>query len=176
MMHHEQIVKTLSERFPKDHKFIMVEVGTHAAVSSDTILREFKNCFLYTIDPYKFFQGAEYEAGRDQDYHNGNKKEALGRLNRYPNRFSLMETTSDEAFEWLRNRRIPVSVVWIDGHHDYEFVKRDIANARILLANNCGIIGGHDYNLEQVKRAVHEAFEGKYNIQTGDDYTWWIVT
>lgn len=176
MMHHEQIVKTLLERFSKDHKFIMVEVGTNSAVSSDTILRNFPNCFLYTIDPYKCFPGEEYEAGREQSYHEFTKKEAIGRLNHYPNRFSLMEMTSDEAFEWLRTRRVPATVVWIDGHHKYEFVKRDIANAQIILGNNCGLIGGHDYNLDGVRKAVKEAFEGKYNIQTGEDSTWWITT
>lgn len=51
--------------------------------------------------------------------------------------------------------------IFIDAAHDYESVKKDI-NAWFPKLKKGGIIAGHDYTwCDDVKKAVHEFFEGK---------------
>jgi hypothetical protein len=50
-----------------------------------------------------------------------------------------------------------VDIVFIDGDHDYQPVKDDIA-AWIPKVKNGGLITGHDYLLPSVKKAVDEIF------------------
>ncbi len=54
-----------------------------------------------------------------------------------------------------------LDMVFIDGDHTYEGVKKDIG-AWLSKVKHYGILAGHDYNWEGVKEAVNEAF--------GDDF------
>ena len=56
-----------------------------------------------------------------------------------------LQATSDEAFEMLRPRRF--ELIYIDGDHAYEQVRRDIDNAQHLLMPN-GIICGDDLEVQ----------------------------
>jgi hypothetical protein len=64
-----------------------------------------------------------------------------------------------------------VGTVYIDASHEYQDVKQDIA-AWLPKVYDHGYIGGHDYNLDGVRRAVDEAF-GKPDATFADDS--WIV-
>lgn len=59
--------------------------------------------------------------------------------------------------------------VFIDAGHDYESVKKDLVSWLPKIKKN-GVIAGHDYYHEPVKRAVHEII-GSENITQG---TCWI--
>jgi len=66
-----------------------------------------------------------------------------------------------------------VDMVFIDGDHRYESVKKDILKAQELLRDG-GIICGHDYNhplWTGVNKAVHELL-GKVQVE---DTIWWKV-
>lgn len=171
--HHEQVLQVLNERFPEEKDLIGIEVGTNTGLLTVTLLREIPRIkMLYTIDPWRHFDGEGFEAGNDQDYHDRQKKEAMWRLKTYLDRISFMQMTSDEAFPIIEELAKKVHFVWIDGHHAYKQVRKDIINATKVLVPG-GLLGGHDYNLtDDVRKAVHELL-GEETIETGVDFTWW---
>ena len=63
-----------------------------------------------------------------------------------------------------------VDMVFIDGDHRYETVLKDIDKALELLRYG-GIICGHDYNWDSVKKAVDE----KLGSVTVEDSIWWKI-
>lgn len=66
--------------------------------------------------------------------------------------------SSDEAFDRLSDR-VYFDVIYIDGAHDYESVKKDLINSWLHLVDG-GIIVGHDYRRElpdRVFKAANEA-------------------
>lgn len=67
-------------------------------------------------------------------------------LGRYiGNKVIPIRMTSAEAFELLIQRGVKFDMVFIDGAHDYENVKRDVMTWEHLIKPN-GILCGHDYN------------------------------
>jgi hypothetical protein len=89
------------------------------------------------------------------------------RVGRYPN-IRKLKATSDAAFLTLQNNTF--DVVYIDGLHTYEQVRRDIMNYRQITT---GVIAGRDFNPVDwpgVHRAVTEFFGD--NIQTFMDTSW----
>jgi len=64
--------------------------------------------------------------------------------------------TSNIAYNYFHNNSIKADLIYIDGSHEYEDVKKDIDNYYNLL-NNKGIIFGDDYyNFVGVQKAVTE--------------------
>jgi hypothetical protein len=73
--------------------------------------------------------------------------------------------------------------VYIDGNHDYLFVKKDI-ELYYPLVKVGGVMGGHDYSPLSIShlgviRAVSE-FADKHNFKMGIDFfvafsDWWII-
>jgi hypothetical protein len=68
--------------------------------------------------------------------------------------------------------------VYIDGSHSYDFVKHDIEHYYPLVKAR-GIVGGHDYYLVDVSRAVNE-FVQKHGYRQNADFfisfpDWWII-
>ena len=63
-------------------------------------------------------------------------------------------------------------MVFIDGDHEYENVKRDLEFWKSKLAPN-GLLCGHDINIEGVKKAVTEVIGEHHNVS---DTCIWIET
>lgn len=168
MKHEEQVVKVLKDIF-KDKKIRGVEIGTGPGCITSALLDNIPNLeFLYTIDPYKHFEGKQYEAAQSQQYHNNQYMTAVKKLMPHRKRLITMKMTSDKAIRYIKEK---VDFVWIDGHHSKEQATKDISNYRKLLKPE-NIIGGHDYGLvDEVDQAVNEAFK---KVETGGDYTWWV--
>ena len=64
--------------------------------------------------------------------------------------------TSEEALSRLEN--IKFDFIYVDGNHQYKFVKYDIENYFKLL-NESGYLVGDDYRIESVKKAVDDFME-----------------
>lgn len=64
--------------------------------------------------------------------------------------------TSDIAARFFKNNSIKADLIFVDGSHDYEDVKRDIQNYYELLLNDESIIFGDDYRWHGVNKAVSE--------------------
>ena len=76
--------------------------------------------------------------------------------------------TTDIAIDILRKDCRKFDFIFIDADHRYEQVKKDILGCRELLTDG-GIISGHDYNWEGVKKAVDEIFP-TFNLH---NHIWW---
>lgn len=66
-----------------------------------------------------------------------------------------------------------IDLVYIDGNHDYVFVRDDIMHWMPKIKSG-GIIGGHDWNWPSVQKAISEIFS-KDPYKTFDDGSWFFV-
>lgn len=66
-----------------------------------------------------------------------------------------------------------VDLVYIDGVHTYEQVKRDIINYLPMVAKG-GVIAGHDYSWEGVRQAVHEAIGRPHQLFVDDSWAFFV--
>lgn len=83
-----------------------------------------------------------------------------------------LKSKSDDAFELLKH--VKANFIWVDGCHEYEQVLTDIKNYSKLLKPETGVIGGDDYKLPGVNKAVNEFFESE-KIKTDGLWPYWIV-
>jgi len=169
--HHSQVIAVFRDHF-KDEDISGIEIGTNAGDLTKALLNELKNIVkLYTVDPWKHYKGAEFEAGHPQTYHDEQITAAKNKLYRFGSKISMNVMTSDEFF--VRHPDLRVDFCHIDGHHTYDQVKKDIINAKTVVKSN-GIISGHDFGLvEHIEKAVFEEFPNK-EVHSGADFTWFI--
>ena len=65
--------------------------------------------------------------------------------------------------------------MYIDAAHDFDSALEDIALWFPKLKNN-GVLAGHDYNLEAVKRAVDSYSFNNLSVLRGDkSESWWVI-
>lgn len=176
MNHHQVLTDVLKKRFGDRENLVGIEIGTFCGDSARAILWALPNCKkLYTIDPWRHVDGAEFEAGELQPYHDNNKAEAFRKFasDDIKDRIEVLEMTSEEAHKYLiHNLGIKgVDFVWIDGNHERNGVQTDISLYYPLVESN-GLIGGHDFGqIPYVTETVFKFFDK--SLWSGNDYTWW---
>lgn len=174
--HYQQVSKLFTEHF-KDRKEVSgIEIGTKCGDLTRTILWALPQCQLYTIDPWLHIDGAEFEAGEPQEYHNGNKAAAIQRLvsPEFKDRVVQLEMTSEQAHKWIteKNPGKLFDFVWIDGDHSEKGILKDLELYEPLVAPG-GIFGGHDYGqVHPLTEIILKTFDKALN--SGNDFTWWI--
>jgi hypothetical protein len=174
-MMQSQVVHNLFKKHFED-KFIIVgiEIGTKCADLTISMLDALShNCFIYTIDSWEHREGAEFEAGELQSYHDKNKEIAYNRLARPENIncVKIISCRSEYAIKLIEHKE--VDFVWIDGDHSEEGIIKDLDNYEKLVKPG-GILGGHDFGqCHPLTEIIQERYNGK--IITGDDFTWWII-
>ena len=131
----------------------MIEIGSYLGESTIMFAQHFNS--VVSIDPFM----EDYDPNDDTcnyaplgkvfDQFKQNTKDISNIIH--------LRETSDEAINKLPKK--DYFLVYIDGLHTYEQVKKDIANYRKLIPNG-GFICGHDYstNWQGVKDAIDEAF------------------
>jgi predicted O-methyltransferase YrrM len=145
----------------------IIEIGTYEGDNAVDILKNLRVRKLYCIDPYAKY--AEY--GKDPV---ANKlKQAERKARKRLNGATFIREYSEEAAKHILDSS--ADFVYIDGNHEYEYVKQDIeAYWRKLKPG--GMMAGHDIEgWAGVVRAVTE-FSVKnrlqLNIKTPD---WWVL-
>jgi predicted O-methyltransferase YrrM len=114
---------------------IGVRRGKHAAFLIDSLDIE----KLYLIDPYEAYD--EYsEDWADDDAMTEVETAARERLGSFKFAIFIQKFSNDAIPDISED----LDFVYIDGNHEYEFVKDDIANYYPLL-NEGGILAGHNY-------------------------------
>lgn len=161
--------QVLIPHFGLEKPIIGVEIGVLGASGSVAMLNRMPNLKLYCIDPWRHFEGHSYEAERDQTFHDENYEGTKKRLEEFKERVIILRMTSDEAIKEIEE---PVQFAHIDGDHRYVQVAKDIENYLPLIEKG-GIISGHDWQNDDIKRAVLERFE-KNKINLGEDFLWWV--
>jgi len=128
-----------------------VEVGVDRGVFAEVFLSRFPMCRdWWGVDTWVSYP--EFDFPREADY-----EMALARLAPYSDRARLVRLPSTEAAR--RFAAASVDFVYIDGAHDHDSVRADLAAWWPKVAEG-GILAGHDWTdkpeHEGVKRAVSE--------------------
>ena len=148
-MKREQLIKEVIEKY--NYKTI-AEVGTYRGQFAKHLL-ETNPDRLYLIDPWRKFDEKIFP---DYTHYDQNKWDSLflsvSQKFNFPN-VEIVRKTSDEAIDHFRDQSI--DLVYIDGNHTYEYVKKDL-NLWAPKVQYGGMICGHDYQLKSVTKAVQE--------------------
>lgn len=143
----------------------MVEIGSYMGDSTIIFAQKFKK--VITIDPFiNNYDDVEYStefAALTLVY-----EKFLENISNYNNIIHIRKKSDDAIFDIIDK----VDFVYIDGHHTYEQVKKDIQNYRKLINDN-GIIGGHDYSVigwKDVIKAINECLGVPDNVYV--DCSW----
>lgn len=140
------------------------EVGVYKGENALHMLRHLEIERLFLVDPYTPY--SDYDAVEMIDA----KECARARLSKFPNATFVYEPSLIAA------ANLPeLDFVYIDGAHDYESVKQDIA-AWWPKIRPMGFLGGHDFIHvhEPVIRAVVEfAFSSNLVLRV-ESPDWWI--
>lgn len=140
---------------------VLIEVGSYKGRSAlymgEQIRNSGKDLLFYCVD---HFCGSEEHA--DKDFYQ-TFLENIAPLSRY-----IRPIKQDSVSASKRFKDGDVFFVFIDASHDYESVKADI-QAWLPKIRNGGIIAGHDWHHEPIRRAVVELLG---EVETTDEDCW----
>ncbi len=129
----------------------VAEVGVLRGAYAKSIEDVLNPAQLHLIDPWRAFSSEDYS-----DYTTFTQahwdKMAAGVQAKFPTAH-IMRRTSQEAVAAFEDGAL--DFVYIDANHGYKSVLDDL-RAWFPKVRGGGILGGHDYDLESVKRAVDE--------------------
>ncbi len=148
-------------------EFVIVEIGSYIGQSTTMFANEAK--LVISVDPFMNDYDPNDGACHAADIPTVVYQKFLENIAPY-NNIVHIKKTSDDAVGDIKEK---VDLVYIDGIHTYEQVKKDIQNYTGLIKPG-GYICGHDYSdyWIGVKNAVDEAF-GKPDL-TFIDTTWLV--
>lgn len=156
-----------------------VEIGVYQGFHAESLLRNLSVKILYLVDPYQMY--AEYREG--QEHYGVNREpleqakiEAMARLAPYARQISWIGETSAQAVADIPDG---LDFVYVDGNHEEQYVREDIAGYYAKLKVG-GIIGGHDFyngfcrGHDGVVRAVTQfAVQNNLTLQV-ELPDWWL--
>ena len=145
---------------------IGAEVGVHLGDFSKSLLHWSRPRKLFLIDPWRFEAGDDYKnswyggPGHTAQELEDRYQSVHKRFSRYVNsgRVIILRQTSEAGLGTLEDASL--DYVYIDGNHNYEFVKRDL-ELSLQKVRSGGYITGDDYRPDGwwkggVKKAVDE--------------------
>lgn len=115
----------------------------------------------YAVDPWKSYIDMPWGVISQEEV-SGWRDRAMEVLGDYMYKITVLELPSSEAFSHIADNSL--DYIFIDGDHSYEAVLRDVKLYWSKVKPG-GIFAGHDWNLENVTRAVTE-FREENNIQS----------
>lgn len=149
---------------------IVAEIGVDEGKNSLNILKNLNVEKIYLIDPYieykNYLDSAPHKTSENMNLAYGS---AITRLKRYKNKIAWIKEFSEAAAD-----KIPIcDFIYIDGNHNYEYVKKDI-ELYFKKVKKGGILAGHDIEEKGVFRAVSE-FTVKNKLNACATYPDWII-
>lgn len=136
------------------------EIGVLEGDNANTICRVLDIKKLYLIDPY---------------YDENNFKIAKNKLKKFNDKIVFIKKKSGNAVSFIPD---DLDFVYIDGNHEYDFVKKDIELYYPKLKNH-GVLAGHNFEskfigvIEAVMEFVKQNNLNK-NFTTYEE-DWWII-
>lgn len=163
---------------------IGVEIGTLFGFNAYNICKNLPISRLYLVDPYLIYNGYRHREGwiasRIAKIDNPSEAikrinmEAHSRLKQFSDKTVFIEKLSEEAIGDIPNN---LDFVYIDGNHQYKYVKKDIELYYPKVIDG-GIIGGHDFlrrGCIGVTKAVLE-FADIHNLKLfSTEFDWWMI-
>lgn len=119
---------------------VAVEIGTDRGYFAYELMRTWNGRKLFCVDPWT--HGYDKNDPASQRDRGSDYREAVIRLSQFGEKIEIVQKTSVDA-----SRDIPdvsLEFVYIDGCHQYESVREDIATWWPKLKKN-GILAGHDF-------------------------------
>lgn len=113
-----------------------IEIGVAEGQTSYHLLSNTEISHLYMIDPWKTWKGWCDQEQCDKDY-----EQVCGFEKEFPGRTTTIRKKSEDAVNDVPNE---LDFIWIDGSHDYEFVKKDL-ELYVPKVKSSGLIIGHDW-------------------------------
>lgn len=144
---------------------IMVEIGCYAGEST----KVFADCpnikKLYAVDPWVENYDPEVTPKLKLTLKEAKEKfdNTMAEFN--PNYVVVLQMTSEEASKKFKDKSI--DIVYIDGDHRYEAVKKDIELWMPKLKDD-GILSGHDFHYQSVLKAIQYAIGCRVDRLFGD--------
>ena len=130
---------------------IMVEIGSYQGESTAIFSTYLPNAKIYAVDPWQNHYDAK--DGSSEDYDMKDVEYNFDIITK--NRNIIKKKMTSEEFSFMIDDE-SVDLVYIDGNHQYDFVKNDILKWIPKIKQN-GYISGHDYHMfEDVRNAVDE--------------------
>jgi hypothetical protein len=166
---HVKILKRIFGETP----LIGAEIGVYKGENSLQLLKNLNIKQLFLIDPYIAYK--EYDTENEftiQSPLQKIEKNARNRLVKYNEKITFVKEKSSDALKKISSN---LDFVYIDGNHDYLFVKEDIENYYKKLRKG-GILSGHDIDQPDITKAVIEFIIKKKINNLGVDFQdWWII-
>lgn len=144
------------------------EIGVYEADNAASILNMLNMRLLYLIDPYR-----DYVLGSEICRIGDSQRIAVNRLAAFNDRIRWLTMTSSEAAAHVSSG---LDFVYIDGNHDYDFVKNDIVNYYDKVRPG-GVFGGHDFRKEfpgVIQAACEFVVKAQEHLMV-ENTDWWIV-
>ena len=149
------------------------EIGVGIGENAFNILQNLDIKKLYLIDPYVINDYIKAIGGRNAEQFNKSaedfKNVVLENLKEFKDKIEWIYDFSENAADKIKEA---LDFVYIDGDHNYEFVKEDIKLYSEKVKDG-GLVAGHDFENEGVQKAVYEAYD-KSLVQK-EESDWWIV-
>ena len=150
-------------RFKPVNELTMIEIGSYIGESTVVFANAFKQ--VISIDPYVDNYDATDHACKHAPFEKVYERFLYN--TRLFSNIKHIRKFSDQAILDFENNSI--DFVYIDGNHQYEFVKKDIENYYKVI-KPYGFLGGHDYSCKAVKKAIEDTiFQIDYDFQ---DSSW----
>jgi len=135
---------------------VIAEIGVRGGHNAKGILTKYSDITtMVLIDRYKSYSDEEVGYIK-QETHIANLRHMIGEILEFGDKIVFYPTDSISASKKLPNNYF--DFVYLDDDHAYEAVKNGILHWYPKVKSG-GFLAGHDYNREQVQRAVSEFVE-----------------
>lgn len=155
-----------------------IEIGTYIGEFAIPFLANWKGKMLHVVDPWMPYK--EYQEDDKFTVDLADKFAVFKeRTHMFSDRIIIHKMMSEAAVSRFMDERL--DFIYLDGNHNYDFIKRDIELYWPKLKPG-GIFAGHDFEAngkwaQHVRRAVLEFFGGA-NIPiyyvSGDAHSWYV--
>ena len=140
------------------------EIGVETGAYSEILLKNNPGLKLYSIDPWKAYEGfRDYTV---QDKLDSLYKESKARLAPYPNSKIIRKFSMDAVKDFADSS---LDFVYIDGNHSFLNIANDIVEWSKKIRTG-GIISGHDYVRHRPHMNIHvkqvvNAYTDAYSVK-----------
>ncbi len=153
-----------------NRKITVAEIGVYEGDNVKSLFKHLNISKLYGIDHYGDYIQKEGGVIINSIQNKKIEETMKWRLKKLLGRMELIRLTSDAAVDVLPD---DIDFIYIDGNHDYEYVKRDLENY-FLKVKKGGMLAGNDIQYLSVACAVVE-FANKYNLDLEFYKFDWII-
>jgi len=152
----------------------VIEIGTYEGDHAKSLIQNLNINKLYCIDPYdKYLDYSISESGLSSKVVKA-EVTARNKLKRYKGKVIFLKEFSENS-TILKGSEM-FDLIYIDGNHAYEYVKKDIELYYPLLVKG-GILSGHDFyeGCGVIKAVTEFCNKNNLSLMAGKNKDWWII-